>query len=161
MIYKDISGFMACHKSLSGAVAALTKFLPLVCYLLYPAAAVYLLIIKSDAAFRFIIVPAAAFVFCTVVRALINAPRPYEALGIAPIVSKKTKGKSFPSRHCVSSSVIAAAFWYLSRPLGIALCVVAAAIAAVRVLSGVHFIKDVVSGLLLGAAFGVIGFFII
>ena len=52
------------------------------------------------------------------------------------------------------------AFMYIQSTLGIIMLTVAAAIAVIRVLSGVHFIRDVVSGAAIGVIVGVLGFFV-
>ena len=79
----------------------------------------------------------------TVVRRLINAERPYERYGIPSVFDKKTVRQSLPSRHTASAFIIAMSFWYIFPPLGIAAMVVSVLIALSRVLSGAHFIRDV------------------
>lgn len=81
-------------------------------------------------------------------------PRPYETLGIPAITKKDTVGKSFPSRHAACGSVIALTALWAAPPLGYVLVVVSLLIALSRVLAGVHFIRDVLSGWLLGAIIG-------
>ena len=93
-----------------------------------------------------VIVPAAAFIAVSVFRRTYNAPRPYEALAIDPLISKDTRGKSFPSRHAFSMFTIACAWWQLEPVVGAALGVAGILMGAVRVLGGVHFPRDVVAG---------------
>ena len=96
---------------------------------------------------RVLLVTCAVFVSGTGLRAVINRPRPYEALGFAPLFPKDTVGKSMPSRHSFSAAVIAAAAWAVWPPLGMAGAVFALLIALTRVLSGVHYPSDVLAGL--------------
>lgn len=100
------------------------------------------------------VVAAPAFVFLsgTVLRRVINRPRPYEALHFSPLFPKNTRGKSMPSRHCFSAAAIAAAAWTVCPPLGAAAVVLALLIAGTRVLTGVHYPGDVLAGLLYGGA---------
>ena len=103
-------------------------------------------------------VPAAAFLIGTALRAGIDRPRPYEALGFKPLFPKSTHGQSMPSRHCFCAAAIAAAGWTVWPPLGMALAAMALLIAASRVLTGVHYPGDVLAGLAFGAAVGAGGF---
>lgn len=103
------------------------------------------------------LVPAAAFWLGSALRARLDRPRPYTALGYQPLFPKKEKGRSMPSRHCFSAAAIAVAAWYCSVPLGLALAVLAAAIAVSRVITGVHYISDVLAGLAFGSGFALVG----
>lgn len=132
-----------------GAVAAV--------YLLYAALLVGLAIRRDPLWFAAAGVPAAAFVAGTALRAAINRPRPYTALGYTPLFPKKDTGCSMPSRHCFSAAAIAVAAWGCWVPLGAALALLAGIIALSRVLTGVHYISDVVAGLAFGSGFALVG----
>lgn len=93
-----------------------------------------------------IVVPAAGLVFVSVLRRIINAPRPYETNAAEPLIRKETKGRSFPSKHAYSSFMIALCWWHVSLPASIFLLVAALATSAVRVAGGVHFARDVAAG---------------
>ncbi len=138
------------------------KILPLVFYIAYPL----MLIIKAtggiDREFiRMLIVPLAVFLGVTVMRKLINRPRPYEKFGTDPVIPNERKGLSFPSRHTASAFIVALSAFYISIPLGIVLCLIALDISACRVFSGIHFISDVLFGAFISSLFGVLFFFII
>ena len=65
-----------------------------------------------------------------------------------------------PSRHVFSAFIIGMAFLCIGEiPLGIIVFVCGLIIAIVRVISGVHFPKDVIVGALVGILCGVVGFF--
>ena len=100
----------------------------------------------------FLAVPALVFVLGTALRRAINRPRPYEALGFAPLFPKDTKGQSFPSRHCFSAACIAVAASQVCPAAAAVLGLLALVIALTRVLCGVHYISDVLGGLVFGAA---------
>lgn len=110
---------------------------------------------------RVIAVPAAAFVAVTAARKLFDLPRPTEKLGIDPISDKKKKGDSFPSRHAASATVIAAAFLYISLPLGIIMSLIALSICILRPMAGIHFPRDVIAGAILSIVISVVGFLIL
>lgn len=155
--YQNLHDFVLKHEHLKKALVLGTKFFPGIVYVSYPLMLLWLLFMDRTALLRAILVPAAGFLICTVLRAKINAPRPYETLGIPAITKKDTVGKSFPSRHAACGSVIAVTALWAAVPLGACLLVVSVLIALSRVMVGVHFIRDVLSGWLLGAVIGLIG----
>ena len=89
----------------------------------------------------------------TVVRTWINRKRPYETFELPSVIPKDTKGHSWPSRHVFSAAVIAFTFWFVCPAAGIVFLLMTVAIAWIRVVSGVHFISDVVAGFLFAAFF--------
>ncbi len=162
--FQNMTAYISESKRRSTTLKTLHDILPALMYVFYPMEAIYLLVtqgIGSEVFLRFTLIPFGTFVLTTVVRAIINAQRPYEKYDFTPVVRKQTKGKSFPSRHTVSAFIIAMAFMYIEVKLGIIMLVIAALIGMTRVLCGVHFIRDVISGALIGAVIGAIGFFVI
>lgn len=112
---------------------------------------------------RAIIVPLDSFIIVTVFRYMLNRKRPYEHFDIPPVIQKDTAGKSFPSRHVFSAFIIAMTYlcWSPLIWAGTVLLVLAAGMAVVRVVSGVHYISDVAAGAICGIAAGVLGYVII
>ena len=62
-----------------------------------------------------------------------------------------------PSRHCFSAAAIAVVAVYCNPALGAVLAVLALLIAVSRVVTGVHYISDVLAGLAFGSGFALIG----
>ncbi|MBQ3417812.1 MAG: phosphatase PAP2 family protein [Ruminococcus sp.] len=161
--YKELSAFFSETKKRSTTLKALHDILPLLMLVFYPMEAIYLLVtegIGSEIFLRFTLIPLGTFLLITAVRAIINARRPYEKYDYTPVIKKTTKGKSFPSRHTVSAFIIAMAFLYINTSIGVIMLVIAAIIGVTRVLCGVHFIRDVISGAAIGIAVGVLGYFV-
>lgn len=161
--YREMNAFFSETKKRSTIMKTLHDILPLLMLVFYPMEAVYLLVtegIGSELFLRFTLIPLGTFLLITLVRALINAQRPYEKFDYTPVVGKRTKGKSFPSRHTVSAFIIAMAFLYINTRIGVIMLVIAALIGVTRVLSGVHFIRDVISGAAIGVVIGVLGYFV-
>ncbi len=102
-------------------------------------------------------IPGVPFALLSLFRGRVNAPRPYEALNIDPLIAKDTRGKSFPSRHVFSVFVIAMTAALLSPAATAALALAGALMAYIRVVGGVHFPRDVIAGALIGAISGAIG----
>ena len=161
--YRELSEHFSETKARSTTIKALHDVLPFVMYIFYPLQLICLGIqhgFGSEVFLRFMLIPLCTLITVTALRAIINAPRPYEKYDYTPAVPKNTKGKSFPSRHTVSAFIIAMAFLYIDVKLGVIMLAVASVIGVVRVLAGVHFIRDVVSGAAVGVLVGVLGFFI-
>lgn len=139
------------------------KCCTLLMYVSYPALILYLYLAGDGNFLQALLVPGISFVLLTVVRALINRPRPYETFQIPPVIPKHTKGNSFPSRHVFSASIIAMTYLMASPWMwvGILFLGVTIILALVRVLSGVHYPSDVAAGLLIGVLAGVIGYLIL
>lgn len=105
-----------------------------------------------------VLIPFFIFVSVSIVRKLVDRPRPYVVLNIEPLVKKEKAGESFPSRHVLSVSIIAVAFVYINPLLGGLMSLVAILIAIIRVLAGVHYIMDVVFGALISYVLGGLAF---
>ncbi len=159
------------HPELAKGLHIMNKLCTGVMYLTYPLLLAYLFFytelrghISSYYSFRkALFVPAVSFVLLTVVRAWINRPRPYEAFEVLPVIKKDTKGNSFPSRHVFSATIIAMTFLLMSpwSWLGLLFLAVSVLLGIVRVISGVHYISDVVAGFCFAVSAGVIGYLII
>ena len=100
---------------------------------------------------------AVGFIVVTVMRKIINLPRPYEVYTFYEVTPRDKKGQSFPSRHCYSAAVIATLGWILSPFVTVAVGIMTLLIAVARVVTGIHFVRDVLVGIALGMFFGGIG----
>lgn len=139
------------------------KICTLSMYLAYPLLILYMFWMRDAYVARVIMVPLDSFIILSVFRYFVNRKRPYERFELPPVIHKDTKGKSFPSRHVFSAMVIAMTF-LLASPwswLGVLFVVVAVLLAIVRVLSGVHFISDVVAGAGFAIVAAVVGYIVI
>ncbi len=159
--YKKINKYISSYKNGPKILNLINKITTSLVYIIYPVFLIYLLINKDGNFWKLLIVPAISFVLLSFFRKKINAPRPYEKLNIIPIISKKTKGQSFPSRHVFSVFVIAMTLYYISAPIGIFLIFIGVIVGLVRVLGGVHFPRDVIAGAIIGILLSFIGWNII
>ncbi len=117
----------------------------LIFYIAYPICILHLALKNPIFLPRAILIPAISFLILSFVRRLINRPRPYERLTIDPLIIKRTKGKSFPSRHVFSAFAIASLMAFL-YPWGWLFFLPAIALAGLRVLGGMHDTLDVSAG---------------
>lgn len=97
----------------------------------------------------------AFFCFLLVV-AFYNRPRPYQTWDIQPLIKKDSLGKSFPSRHVFSATTIAMFTLLLNPWLGGTMLFLAAILAILRVLGGVHYPSDVLAGYVIGILVGLL-----
>ncbi len=111
--------------------------------------------------FKILVVTGVPFVAVSIMRKIINAPRPYE---IIEFYEKKPKGKagqSFPSRHVFSVFVIATVLFAWEPIIAAGLILAGALLAFLRVALGIHFVRDVLAGALIGIASGGIGLLVL
>lgn len=100
----------------------------------------------------YFVIPLCAFIFTTVLRNVINRPRPFDMLDITPFLEHKS-GKSFPSRHTVSGMIMSFAILTVNIPLGLLALIFSLILAISRIMAGVHYPSDILG------AFGVSAIF--
>ena len=156
--YQKLAAWFRARPVAFRLLRGLNSGLPVLFYVLYPLLLAWLAARRDARFLRVMLTPAAAFLLCTVVRRAIHAKRPYEMPGFEPLIPRRKTGDSFPSRHVTCAAVIAAAYGFIFPPAGWALGTAAAAVAAVRVAAGIHFLRDVIAGGALGLLCGLVGF---
>lgn len=166
------------------------RLLTIIIFVLYPAALVFTFlsefgiienvltlkaslivhgaVLYEDVFIPEIVVPLTGFIFCTILRNIINRKRPFAVNGEEPLIEKKNPGKSFPSRHAFSAFVIGFTILFLSISLnmrvgiivGIIILILGTIISYLRVLAKIHYPSDVVCGACFGAIWAVAGLII-
>ena len=151
------------HLGMAKGIHMANKICTMSMYVSYPLLVCYLFLNQDKNALAALLVPAIGFVTLTLFRACINRPRPYETFATPPVIPKDTRGKSFPSRHVFSAMVIAMTFLLVSpwQLIGILFIILTVLLGVVRVLSGVHYISDVVAGAAYALVVAVIGYIVI
>ena len=158
--YKRLTDWLEGHPALREGIILLNRWLPLVPFVCYPVLLV-LLNLRWQVIARAILVPGLAFGLGTILRARLNFPRPYEQPGFVPLVSKETHGNSCPSRHALSAAVLGMVWLYFYPAVGVVMLAIAALICLLRVLSGAHFVRDVLAGAAFGLTFGFVGMWLL
>lgn len=146
-------------KGLSGFLKILSSFIVFMTALSYAALLFHSFYSSLYEGLSVLLSAAIPFFAISIVRALINAPRPYEMYDFYQIKPKERQGKSYPSRHAYSAFVIATIAYIYSIPFGIGLTLAAALLCFIRVLLGIHFPRDVFAGGLVGIVAGLFGIF--
>ena len=77
-------------------------------------------------------------------------PRPFDALGIKPLVAWEPGANSFPSGHATFLFALGMSVFYVNRKWGTWLLALAAVNALARVFVGVHWPFDVLGGAIIG-----------
>ncbi len=92
-----------------------------------------------------------------ILKPLVGEERPYITLPHVEVLLTRTNGFSFPSGHATVAGAVIAGLW-MSRRKIIALCATALGLflAFGRVYTGMHYLGDVLGGLLFGAIFIVV-----
>lgn len=159
LFYKKISNKYRNNKNLTSLKLQI-KIAPLIYALLYIFSIFYLVYKKEDniLILKYIGVPLISFIFVSIFRKLYNSKRPYELHNIDPLIVKNKKGQSMPSRHVFSASLIATCFYIINPVISTILLIYTVKMAYDRVISGIHFPKDVIIGYMLGIISGVIFF---
>lgn len=112
-------------------------------------------------AWGLVLVPGLGFVLLSIVRAYIDAPRPYELAAVNPLLDASTHGKSFPSRHVGSGALIGSSLMFVYPLAGTGVLLLTVVLAIVRVRGRVHFVRDVVAGYVAGIIFGFASMFLL
>lgn len=160
-IYEKLSTPFIKRKKLVKSLNIMSKVLTLVVYISYPSLLIFLFFTKSPEFLRITLVPLISFIFVTILRKIINRPRPYEVLDIKPLIQKEKNGESMPSRHVFSVFIIAIAFLYFSPLLSIPFFLIGILMSAIRIIGGVHYPSDVIIAIIIAVLSGLLGFYII
>ena len=136
-----------------------TLLMPLLYF--YVLWAVYLKATKTWIVLAYLLVPAIGFIVLSVIRKRMNWPRPYELGTFPPLLNREGKGRSMPSRHVFSAAIISTVAWGVHPLLSVLGLSLALLLAGVRVLAGLHFVRDVVVGFLSAILWGFFWFYLL
>ena len=123
----------------------------------------YSLVMDWKLCIELLVVTAVPFIAVSIMRKIINSPRPYEVFDCDALIPVKVSGRSgssFPSRHVCSIFVIGSAFTFVVPYVGIILMCLGVVLAACRVLLGIHFLRDAIVGAIIGGIAGTVGMLI-
>lgn len=143
------------------ALFLICKLSPFVMFLIYASTALRLILLQDPRILQFLLVPLSGLAVVSLLRNHVNLPRPYEQFKFTPLLPAKSVGHSFPSRHTTSAFLTAMSLLWLSVSFGIYALCLASLIGVSRVLSGMHFPRDVLAGMTFAVVWCCIGFWII
>lgn len=152
--YHKITKTFQNNHSATRRLNKLNHLLTKIMYIAYPIMLLYLFYQKDDKLMKFSMIPFISFLLVSLIRKIINAPRPYESYNITPLIPKSTTGKSMPSRHVFSATIISVALLHVNIGLGILGLLLSITLAICRVIGGVHYPRDVIVGFIVGIICG-------
>lgn len=163
LFYERVRPFFITHgfclSLLKWANRLVTLLMPLLYfYVLWTA---YLKASKTWIVLAYLLVPATGFIVLSAIRKRMNWPRPYELGIFPPLLNREGKGSSMPSRHVFSATIISTVAWGVNPLLSVLGLSLALLLAGVRVLAGLHFVRDVVVGFLSAILWGVVWFYLL
>ena len=161
LFYERVRPFFVTHpyylSLLKWTNRLVTLLMPLLYF--YVLWAAYLKASKTWIVLAYLLVPATGFIVLSVIRKRMNWPRPYELGTFPPLLTREGKGSSMPSRHVFSAAIISTVAWGVHPLLSVLGLSLALLLAGVRVLAGVHFVRDVVVGFLSAILWGFFWFY--
>ena len=163
LFYERVRPFFVTHpyclSLLKWTNRLVTLLMPLLYF--YVLWAAYLKASKTWIVLAFLLVPATGFIVLSVIRKRMNWLRPYELGTFPPLLNREGKGSSMPSRHVFSAAIISTVAWGVNPLLSVFGLSLALLLAGVRVLAGLHFIRDVVVGFLSAILWGFFWFYLL
>ena len=161
LFYERVRPFFVTHpyylSLLKWTNRLVTLLMPLLYF--YVLWAAYLKASKTWIVLAYLLVPATGFIVLSVIRKRMNWPRPYELGTFPPLLNREGKGSSMPSRHVFSAAIISTVAWGVHPLLSVLGLSLALLLAGVRVLAGLHFVRDVVVGFLSAILWGFFWFY--
>lgn len=145
-LYIKTTDYFRNNKKTNKILFFIYKILPAVPFFSYPLFLIWAFMQSTDKFWLVLLMPAGIFFLVSLLRIIINEKRPYEKYNHNPVFKKDTIGKSMPSRHTASTFIISMAVLKINIIAGIILLCISVLIAISRVLSGVHYIRDVIAG---------------
>ena len=159
--YKKIMTYLEERRGLTKALVGIERGIEAAVIIAFALFIIYTVYTSAGYALLSAATCLVALYVCTVLRMVLNRPRPYEVYDCLPAMHKDTKSKSFPSRHLTSIAVISVCLFKINPLLGIPFILLTFVMGFLRVFLGVHFIKDVTVGAAIGFAFGIVGMYLV
>ena len=158
--YVKLMNYWQEHRPFCKIMIATEKMAEIIVIISYALLLVYSVYSDVGFALRSAVTSIIALYLCTLLRFVVNAKRPYQVYETLPAMHKDTLGQSFPSRHLTSVAVIAVSMLYTNIVIGCLFVALMLLMGTLRVLLGVHFVKDVTVGAVIGLAIGIVGIYI-
>ncbi len=110
---------------------------------------------------RVLCVLAVPFLFISLLRRIIKAPRPMELFSFYGEGVKHKEGRAFPSRHAFSAFAVGTLLCFYHFLFGLLVIILALLMSVARVLLGYHFPRDVIAGGAIGVLCSALGYFLL
>ena len=150
--YVGINRFMYKHPFIKSCVHFTSLFCPWMVAIFYSLFLLKIVIESPNGFFYLFIKPMTVLICTALLRIFINRPRPYEKYSIKPIGDKRQSGHSFPSIHASLTLSIALTVIKTGPNMGLLLSALAITITCTRLLTGVHYLTDILASILIALA---------
>lgn len=147
--YTGLNKFMWNHSFIKSCTHFASRFCPYIVAIFYILFLVKIILDRPNNLLILTAEPIAAFTVTTILRLVTNRKRPSEKYNLIPIDGSKKTGHSFPSIHVAMSISIALAVLRYGPNMGLLLSVLAVSITFIRLVSGVHYISDIIASILI------------
>lgn len=154
--YEGINKLMYKHPFIKSCVYFASKFCPWMVAIFYSLFLLKIVIESQTVFYLLFIKPFVVLLITVLLRILIDRPRPIQKYDLKPIDDKKRIGHSFPSIH--TSLAISIALTVIARGpnMGLLLSALAITITCTRLLTGVHYLTDILASILIALAIYII-----
>lgn len=147
--YTTINNFMWQHSFIKSCIHFASRFCPYLVAIFYSLFLLKIFLNKSGNMLILTSEPVTVLIITLILRIIINRKRPSEKYNLIPIDESRKKGRSFPSIHVALSISIALAVLHYGPNMGLLLSTLAGVITIVRLLSGVHYISDIIASIII------------
>lgn len=154
--YTNINKFMWTHPFIKSCTHFLSRFCPYMVAIFYMLFLLKIYLDRPHNLFVLATEPIGVISTTLILRIIINRPRPSERYNLIPIDGSKKTGHSFPSIHVASSLSIALAVLRYGPNMGLLLFTLTICITIARLLSGVHFISDIIASIVIALVINLI-----
>ncbi len=157
-LFHKIYGFACSNKYLEKTAVFVTRLSRLV-YMFFFGLGFLLLLVNKDIINipSYVIVPFTVLAVNTILRRLLNRPRPFVRENIESLVPHEANG-SLPSNHAASAMIIAFSWLCVEPAVAVPLMILAFFTGISRVMTGLHYPMDIVCGWIIALIGGIIGF---
>lgn len=159
--YTTMMNWIKQRQSVVSAIRIGNKILTMLVYVSFIVFVGWMIATDNQGWIRVLLITGIPFVLLSAFRKILARKRPYEVYDSEPVIKRSKTGDSFPSRHIFSAFVIATTLGSINIYIGLALGIVGLLVAILRVVGGVHFISDVLAGMVIGVLSGIIGVVVI
>lgn len=145
--YVGINNFMQKHSFIKSCVHFASLFCPWMIAIFYALFLLKIVIEYPSGIYLLFIKPCVVLICTSLLRILINRPRPYQKYPITPIDGKLRNGHSFPSIHTSLAVSIALTVLGIGPNMSLLLSVLAVVVTITRLLTGEHYLSDIIASI--------------
>lgn len=144
-MYEKLNLHIFEKEELKKAVVLIDKSATYLVVIIYAFVLMSLAVSKNSFFLPSVILPLISYFTVSAIRKIKNFPRPFDDANVTPIIKQKN-GQGFPSRHVASAFIISYVTAVFNPFLGALAMLFAFLLCITRVLSGVHYIYQVIGG---------------